>query len=610
MSNEIMRLLQRTEDDVASELMLKHNAPARYKIQECWMDIDEDKKYFSIEIQDMCWRVLDPRKQNEFFLRGKVDFTITMPSGKKFNAIMSKSAGGIEATFKPDIPKPVEAPPPPPKPAPAPAPKPTPQQQQRAAMLPPQPKAPAAPPPQQQQSYQPPPQQQPQQQQSYQPPPQQQPQQQQSYQQPPQQQQQQQSYQPPPQQQQSNQPPPQQQQSYQPPAGSTDSSTDIVDIYQQKTFTEAKSGYPFTINRILSEAFKQKASDIHLGVGLNPIYRIDGEMHRTKLPILQPHHTVDLVQQSFKPGMMERLQKNRELDYSFEIPGLCRFRGNALFAQGHIGAVYRIIPTKILTMDELKCPEIFRRISERKRGLVVVTGPTGSGKSTTLAAIIDHINSSRAEHIITVEDPIEFVHKSKKSKITHREVGTDTKSFTEGLKRALRQDPDIILVGEMRDLETIALAITASETGHLVFGTLHTQSAAKTINRIIDVFPTHQQAQIRSMLSEGLYAVIAQQLLPRKGGGRVAVHEIMLNISAIGNLIREEKIYQIPTIMVTSRKLGMVTNDQNLFQLINEGVITREDALAHAHFPKVLTEQLRKKDDQYVPPELDESAVK
>jgi len=568
MSNEIMRLLQRTEDDVASELILKHSEPARFKIQECWMDIDEDKKYFSIEIQDMCWRLLDPRKQNEFFLRGKVTFTVTLPSGNKYNAVMSKSAGGIEASFKPDIPEPVAAPAPP-KPEPAPAPKP-------ASMMPPSRPQPAQAPPQQQQQYAP------------------------AAPAPPQQQQ----YAP------AAPAPPQQQYTPPPAAPSADTSTDIVDIYQQKTFTEAKSSYPFTINRILSEAFKQKASDIHLGVGLNPIYRVDGEMHRTKLPILKPNHMVDLVQQSFKPGMMERLQKNRELDYSFEIPGVCRFRGNVLFAQGHIGAVYRIIPTKILTMDELKCPDIFRKISERKRGLVVVTGPTGSGKSTTLAAIIDHINSTRAEHIITVEDPIEFVHKSKMSKITHREVGTDTKSFTEGLKRALRQDPDIILVGEMRDLETIALAITASETGHLVFGTLHTQSAAKTINRIIDVFPTHQQAQIRSMLSEGLYAVIAQQLLPRKGGGRVAVHEIMLNISAIGNLIREEKIYQIPTIMVTSRKLGMVTNDQNLFQLINEEVITREDALAHAHFPKVLIEQLRKKDDQYVPPGMEENTEK
>jgi twitching motility protein PilT len=563
MAKDIIKtLLKKADEDYASELQFKHGEPARYKIQECWMDIDE-KKYFSIEIQDMCWQMLDPRKQNEFFLRSKTTFVVSLDNGKDYEGIMTKSMGGVEVIFKPVLPTAApsapaiqQAPPPAPRPAP-----PMIQQAPPAPAAPVHPTAPIRP-----------------------AVPQPQPTQMAAQ--------------------------PQRPQSVTPPAAqpkSVESSTDIVDIYQQKTFQTLKSSYPFSITRLLGEAFKQGASDIHLGVGLPPIFRVSGEMGRTKYPKLQPNHMIDLVQQSFKPGMMDRLEEARELDYSFEIPGMCRFRGNVLFERGNIGAVYRIIPTKILTLDELKAPEIFKTITQKKRGLVVVTGPTGSGKSTTLAAMIDHINNSRAEHIITVEDPIEFVHQSRKSKITHREVGTDTKSFSEGLKRALRQDPDIILVGEMRDLETIALAITASETGHLVFGTLHTSSAAKTINRIIDVFPTHQQAQIRSMLSEGLYAVIAQQLLRTKTGGRVACHEIMLNLSSIANLIREEKIFQIPTIMVTSRKLGMITNDQNLFRLIQEGVISEQVALAHAHFPKVLTEQLRKKAEEYVPPEPTEN---
>jgi len=271
-----------------------------------------------------------------------------------------------------------------------------------------------------------------------------------------------------------------------------------------------------------------------------------------------------------------------ETDFSFEIPGLSRFRVNIFNQNRGIGGVFRTIPSKILTMDELKCPSIFKDIAEYPRGLVLVTGPTGSGKSTTLAAMMDYRNENEYGHILTIEDPIEFVHESKKCLVSQREVHRDTLGFSEALRSALREDPDIILVGEMRDPETISLALTAAETGHMVFGTLHTSSAAKTIDRVIDVFPAAEKEMVRSMLSESLRAVISQTLLKKTGGGRVAAHEIMVATAAIRNLIRENKVPQMYSAIQTGSGLGMQTLDQNLLKLVEQGVITKEQALSKA----------------------------
>ncbi len=371
-------------------------------------------------------------------------------------------------------------------------------------------------------------------------------------------------------------------------------SVDIVNIYKQKTFNTATSQYPFTVNQILEDAFNQNVSDIHLGAGNRPKFRINGELLDTKYSVMNGNNTQEFIYQTMNKKQIEKFENELECDFSFDLQGKCRFRTNVFFERGHVGAVFRIIPDKILTLEQLNTPSIFKTITQKKSGLVLVTGPTGSGKSTTLAAMIDYINKNRTEHIITIEDPIEFVHKSQKSKITHREVGSDTRSFAEALKRALRQDPDIILVGEMRDLETISLAITAAETGHLVFGTLHTSSAAKTINRIIDVFPSDEQCQIRATLSESLFAVIAQRLLPLKSGkGRIAVHEVMINISSVANLIRDEKVFQIPSVMVTSKRYGMCTNDQQLHELVKQDIVSEKVALLNAEDPLYLKSKLR-----------------
>lgn len=271
-----------------------------------------------------------------------------------------------------------------------------------------------------------------------------------------------------------------------------------------------------------------------------------------------------------------------EVDFSFEIPGLARFRVNVFIQNRGIGAVFRTIPSDILSLEQLKAPPIFKDISSFPHGIVLVTGPTGSGKSTTLAAMIDYVNKNFASHILTIEDPIEFVHKPILSLINQREVHRDTKSFNNSLRSALREDPDVILVGELRDLETMRLALTAAETGHLVFGTLHTSSAAKTIDRIIDVFPAEEKEMIRSMLSESLRAVISQTLIKNTSGGRIAAHEIMLATAAIRNLIREGKIPQMHSVIQTSNQLGMQTLDQNLRQLVDNGVITKESARTKA----------------------------
>jgi twitching motility protein PilT len=336
------------------------------------------------------------------------------------------------------------------------------------------------------------------------------------------------------------------------------------------------------IAELLAFSVKNNASDLHLSAGLPPMIRVDGDMRRINVPLLEHRVVHGLVYDIMNDKQRKDYEEFFETDFSFEIPGVARFRVNAFNQKRGAAAVFRTIPSKVLTLEELKAPESFKDIVNVPRGLVLVTGPTGSGKSTTLAAMIDHLNDNRYEHILTIEDPIEFVHTSKKCLINQREVHKDTLGFSEALRSALREDPDIILVGEMRDLETIRLALTAAETGHLVFGTLHTTSAAKTIDRIVDVFPAAEKDMVRSMLSESLRSVIAQTLLKKIGGGRIAAHEIMIGTPAIRNLIREAKVAQMYSAIQTGQAVGMQTLDQNLRELVKRGLITRADAKVKA----------------------------
>jgi len=296
------------------------------------------------------------------------------------------------------------------------------------------------------------------------------------------------------------------------------------------------------ITELLAFSVKNKTSDLHLSAGLPPLIRVDGEMRKLNVPALDHKQVHALIYEIMNDMQRKEYEENLETDFSFEISGLSRFRVNAFVQNRGAAAVLRTIPNTVLTLDDLGAPEIFKEIINQPTGIVLVTGATGSGKSTTLAAMVDHINSHKREHILTIEDPIEFVHENKLSLVNQREVHRDTHSFSNALRSALREDPDVILVGELRDLETIRLAISAAETGHLVFGTLHTNSAPKTIDRIIDVFPAEEKAMVRSMLSESLRAVISQTLLKKVGGGRIAAHEIMVGIPAIRNLIREDKV--------------------------------------------------------------------
>jgi twitching motility protein PilT len=332
------------------------------------------------------------------------------------------------------------------------------------------------------------------------------------------------------------------------------------------------------IAELLAFSVKNNASDLHLSAGLPPMIRVDGDIRRINLPPLGHKEVHALIYDIMNDRQRRDYEEFLEVDFSFELPGVARFRVNAFNQDRGAAAVFRTIPAKVLTLEELGCPKFFQEVTHQPRGLILVTGPTGSGKSTTLAAMIDHINSNDYSHILTIEDPIEFVHVSKRSLINQREVHRNTLGFAEALRSALREDPDVILVGEMRDLETIRLALTAAETGHLVFGTLHTSSAAKTIDRVIDVFPAAEKDMIRSMLSESLQAVISQALLKRIGGGRTAAFEIMVGTPAIRNLIRENKVAQMYSAIQTGRKDGMQTLDQHLQELVERGIVARQTA--------------------------------
>lgn len=340
------------------------------------------------------------------------------------------------------------------------------------------------------------------------------------------------------------------------------------------------------ITELLAFSVKQGASDLHLSAGLPPMIRVDGDVRRINLPPLEHKQVHDLMYDIMNDKQRKDFEEFLETDFSFEVPGVARFRVNAFNQKRGAAGVFRTVPSKVLSMEDLGLSQVFRDICMTPRGLVLVTGPTGCGKSTTLAAMIDFINDNKYEHILTIEDPIEFVHDSRKCLVNQRELHRDTLGFAEALRSALREDPDIILVGEMRDLETIRLALTAAETGHLVFGTLHTSSSAKTVDRIIDVFPSAEKSMVRSMLSESLQAVISQALLKRMSGGRVAAYEIMRGTPAIRNLIREDKVAQMYSAIQTGQSLGMQTMDQCLQDLFKKRVITREIAREKARMPE------------------------
>ncbi len=343
------------------------------------------------------------------------------------------------------------------------------------------------------------------------------------------------------------------------------------------------------MQQLLREAVALKASDLHITVGIPPVLRIDGKLVRTDLPPLKPDDTENLLTTIASESQLAAFDDWGEIDFSYAIPGLSRFRVNAFRQRGATAIAVRVVAERVPTLAELGMPETVANLADKPRGLVLVTGPTGSGKSTTLAAMIDRINRGRTCHIVTIEDPIEYLHRHDKSIVNQREVQADTRSFADALRSALREDPDVILVGEMRDLETIATAITAAETGHLVLATLHTGDAAQTIDRIVDVFPPYQQQQVRVQLSLTLQGIIAQQLLPRQGGGRVAAVELLLATPAVRNVIREGKAHQIPSIIQTAAKNGMQTMDTALRDLYRRGLVSYDEAAARAIDPETFS---------------------
>jgi twitching motility protein PilT len=348
------------------------------------------------------------------------------------------------------------------------------------------------------------------------------------------------------------------------------------------------------IDDILDMADSKLASDVHLTVGMPPVLRIDGDLIRVGEQTLSPTDLKAMIHGMLTPDQINRFEAEGQLDFSYVLPGKARFRVNTYKQRGSYGMAARLVNSRIPSFDELGLPNSLEDLARKKRGLVLVTGPTGSGKSTTLASMIDLINTERACHVMTLEDPIEYLHHHKKSMVNQREVGNDTNSFEKGLRAALREDPDVILVGEMRDLETISIAITAAETGHLVFSTLHTQGAAATIDRAIDVFPPHQQQQIRIQLAAVLEGVISQQLLPKKDTkGRVAAFEVLLTNNAVRNLIRENKTHQIQTVIQTGKNVGMQTMDASLVELFRKGHITEEIALNHSYDLEQIKKDLR-----------------
>ncbi|HYO26555.1 MAG TPA: type IV pilus twitching motility protein PilT [Lacipirellulaceae bacterium] len=346
------------------------------------------------------------------------------------------------------------------------------------------------------------------------------------------------------------------------------------------------------IDKLLSAQVKQGASDLHISVGQPPVLRLHGHMQKLKTKVLEPADTMALMKSITPDRCQSEFAETGSADFGFAFGDQARFRVSIFRQKGNVSMVLRQIPVNLMSMDQLGVPVVFKDLIMRPRGLILVTGPTGSGKSTSLAAMVDHINNTVDHHIITIEDPIEFYHNHKKSTVNQREVGVDVTSFAEAIRRALRQDPDVILVGELRDLETIEAAITAAETGHVVFGTLHTSSAAGTINRIIDVFPTNQQDQIRTQLATSIIGILAQQLLPRIGGGRIAAHETLVVTPGIANLIRENKVFRITSAIQTGAKHGMQLLDDHIFSLWRKEIVSKEDALAKCNSPEDLAKRI------------------
>jgi len=350
------------------------------------------------------------------------------------------------------------------------------------------------------------------------------------------------------------------------------------------------------LNEILIQTVKMNGSDLHLAAGIPPVVRVDGELVKLSMPCLMPQDIETLISPLLQPKQRDQLEQDKELDFSYSLPGVSRFRGNIMWQRGSLGVNFRVVAMQVPRLEELGLPGVVRDLAMLPRGLVLVTGPTGSGKSTTLAALINNINEQCSLNIVTVEDPIEYLHSHKKSIVKQREVGTDTHSFAAALRHVLRHDPDVILIGEMRDTESIAIALTAAETGHLVFSTLHTQTAALTVHRIVDVFPEGMRSQIRQQLADSLQGVVSQQLIPRRDGqGRVAAVEVLLTSPAVRNLIREAKEHQLYTVMQTGRGVGMQTMDQALAELCLAGTITRENALERSVDKVELERALSKK---------------